>query len=32
VLRHFMSTTSPAAYSPEPWRERLRRGAPAVDA
>lgn len=32
VLRNFMSTTSPATYSPEPWRERLRRGAPPVDA
>jgi pimeloyl-ACP methyl ester carboxylesterase len=28
VLRNFMATTSPAPYSPEPWRERLRRGPP----
>ncbi len=26
VLRHFIATTTPAVFSPEPWRERLRRG------
>jgi pimeloyl-ACP methyl ester carboxylesterase len=31
VLRNFVSTTSPATFSPEPWRERLRRGAASVE-